>query len=109
MNSFEWEKRLREQAQSCRDAAGELDKKAEWVRKGEFRFEVELLSLWGNEGEVDVRVSGHPGENLKKVLDRADAEFKHLNDRSDVQAKRKVCLLFPDNTTWLVTQVVPKH
>jgi hypothetical protein len=78
----------------------ELDRQANWVRQKDFRYRVELQSLWAPEGEVDADANGKKGESLRKVELKAEEEFKELNNRSDVQAKRFYFLLFPDDSTW---------
>lgn len=97
-----WARMLRELAQQHRDAAFECDKRAKWVEDKSFRYRVELHSLWADEGELDVSITGEERESLKKVTNRAETEFKKVNERSDVQARRAVYLVFPDDSEYMV-------
>tara|TARA_Y100000310_G_C20347350_1_gene652620 strand:- start:19 stop:390 length:372 start_codon:yes stop_codon:yes gene_type:complete len=58
-------------------------------------YRVKLNSLWVNEGEkpVNVEYSG----NLQDAIAAAEAEFKEVNQRSDVQANYSVFLCLSEN------------
>lgn len=68
----------------------------EHFQKGEYCFVVSLISLWADHGEESVDWTGEPGESLESVMEKAQASFMDINDREDVQAKRRVFVEFPN-------------
>lgn len=67
----------------------------------QFRYKVILTSLWSDKGEEDV-VHEEQGL-LEQVMANAYAEFKKINNRTDVQASCRVFVALPNYPEdWLV-------
>lgn len=54
-------------------------------------FQVQLISLWANEGEKEVLARSRV--SIKRAIQQAQARFKTVNKRGDVQAKYVVHVL----------------
>lgn len=66
----------------------------EQTNTGKANYVVHLRSLWANEGESSTTTE-HRG-TLKDAIERAEADFKSTNNRSDVQADCSVAICLGD-------------
>jgi hypothetical protein len=67
----------------------------EKTNTGRANYVVHLEALWANEGESSTTTE-HSG-TLKDAIERAEAEFKSTNHRSDVQADCSVAICLGDD------------
>jgi hypothetical protein len=75
-------------------------------REGPFTYVIDLESNWSTEGEKShsFRFTG----DLKELIPKAEAEYKRLNTRSDVQATYRVYIILDkDNTSTIRVPPVP--
>ena len=63
------------------------------LERDDFVYEVTLDSLWADHGE---RSANGSGKSLSQAVKNAEAAFKTLNARSDVQASRSYAIKFPN-------------
>ena len=93
---------IRQRIQQLKEGIAECDKALDHLGKGEYWYEVQIISAWAKDGEKSLRnfrcesnENSHEQQILEAV-ELAKEEFMKLNNRSDVQGQITVTLHFPN-------------
>ena len=84
---------LENRLKNLQDAVKATRQALKALEKDDFVYEVTLDSLWAGYGE---RSANGAGKSLSQAIKNAEAAFKSLNERSDVQASRSYAIKFPN-------------
>jgi hypothetical protein len=93
---------IRQRIQQLKNGIAECEKALNHLKEKEYWYEVNVISLWANEGEKSLRgfrcepnKKSHE-KQIKEAVELAKKEFMEMNNRSDVQAQITVYMRFPN-------------
>jgi len=88
------EKHLKDRAETLKTLTAQTRKASRLFEKADTqnsRYLVNLISLWADSGEKHTKTE-YTG-SLRDAIKKAEADFKRINDRTDVQAEYHVDVL----------------